>query len=72
MQDTNPLQWDLLEPLAARVKKFCVGDDAQPIYSFRGADFRNVHSFTQRLSNSVILQLEQNCRSTQEILDLSN
>jgi DNA helicase II / ATP-dependent DNA helicase PcrA len=72
MQDTNPLQWDLLEPLSARVKMFCVGDDAQSIYGFRGADFRNVHSFTQRVSNSVILRLEQNYRSTQEILDLSN
>ena len=72
MQDTNPLQWDLLEPLSARVKMFCVGDDAQSIYGFRGADFRNVHSVTQRVSNSVILRLEQNYRSTQEILDLSN
>lgn len=72
MQDTNPLQWELLEPLCDRVKLFCVGDDAQSIYGFRGADFRNVHSFTQRVSDSVILRLEQNYRSTQEILDLSN
>jgi DNA helicase II / ATP-dependent DNA helicase PcrA len=72
MQDTNPLQWDLLEPLSGRVKLFCVGDDAQSIYGFRGADFRNVHSFTQRIPNSVVLRLEQNYRSTQEILDLSN
>jgi DNA helicase-2/ATP-dependent DNA helicase PcrA len=72
MQDTNPLQWDLLEPLCNRVKLFCVGDDAQSIYGFRGADFRNVHSFTQRVADSVILRLEQNYRSTQEILDLSN
>lgn len=72
MQDTNPLQWDLLEPLCDRVKLFCVGDDAQSIYGFRGADFRNVHSFTQRVQDSVVLRLEQNYRSTQEILDLSN
>lgn len=72
MQDTNPLQWDLLEPLCDTVKLFCVGDDAQSIYGFRGADFRNVHSFTQRVSDSVVLRLEQNYRSTQEILDLSN
>lgn len=72
MQDTNPLQWDLLEPLRDEVKLFCVGDDAQSIYGFRGADFRNVHSFTQRVPNSVVLRLEQNYRSTQEILDLSN
>lgn len=72
MQDTNPLQWDLLEPLCSRVKLFCVGDDAQSIYGFRGADFRNVHSFTERVPNSEVLRLEQNYRSTQEILDLSN
>ena len=72
MQDTNPLQWDLLEPLCAKVKLFCVGDDAQSIYGFRGADFRNVHSFSQRVKDSVVLRLEQNYRSTQEILDLSN
>jgi DNA helicase-2/ATP-dependent DNA helicase PcrA len=72
MQDTNPLQWDLLEPLRDKVKLFCVGDDAQSIYGFRGADFRNVHSFTQRVPDSVVLRLEQNYRSTQEILDLSN
>lgn len=72
MQDTNPLQWDLLEPLRDKVKLFCVGDDAQSIYGFRGADFRNIHSFTQRVPDSVVLRLEQNYRSTQEILDLSN
>lgn len=72
MQDTNPLQWDLLEPLSVRVKLFCVGDDAQSIYGFRGADFRNVHSFSERIVDSVTLRLEQNYRSTQEILDLSN
>lgn len=72
MQDTNPLQWDLLEPLCSRVNLFCVGDDAQSIYGFRGADFRNVHSFSERVPGSVVLRLEQNYRSTQEILDLSN
>jgi len=72
MQDTNPLQWKLLEPLAKHVELFCVGDDAQSIYGFRGADFRNVHNFKERLPNSKILKLEDNYRSTQEILDLSN
>jgi len=72
MQDTNPLQWDILKPLSDKVKLFCVGDDAQSIYGFRGADFRNVHSFTERLSDSVVLRLDENYRSTQEILDLSN
>ncbi len=72
MQDTNPLQWELLEPLTKHVELFCVGDDAQSIYGFRGADFRNVHSFKKRLPNSTILKLEDNYRSTQEILDISN
>jgi DNA helicase-2/ATP-dependent DNA helicase PcrA len=72
MQDTNPLQWSLLEPLKKRVTLFCVGDDAQSIYGFRGADFKNVHSFSERVQGSVILKLEQNYRSTQEILDVSN
>lgn len=44
MQDTNPLQWSLLEPLIGKVDLFCVGDDAQSIYGFRGADFENIHS----------------------------
>lgn len=72
MQDTNPLQWKLLEPLAKKCTLFCVGDDAQSIYGFRGADFQNVHDFQKRLPDSAILRLEDNYRSTQEILDLSN
>jgi DNA helicase-2/ATP-dependent DNA helicase PcrA len=72
MQDTNALQWDLLEPLSQHVKLFCVGDDAQSIYGFRGADFRNIHKFSERIPNTEILKLEYNYRSTQEILDLSN
>lgn len=72
MQDTNPLQWLILESLAPHVQLFCVGDDAQSIYAFRGADFRNVHSFKTRLPNAQVLKLELNYRSCQEILDLSN
>lgn len=72
MQDTNPLQWKILSPLVDNVSLFCVGDDAQSIYGFRGADFRNVHSFSERIPNSITLKLEDNYRSTQEILDLSN
>ena len=71
-QDTNPLQWKLISPLKERVTLYCVGDDAQSIYGFRGADFRNVHSFSSRVSGSLILKLEDNYRSTQEILDVSN
>ena len=72
MQDTNPLQWMLLEPFQSICNLFCVGDDAQSIYSFRGADFRNVHLFTERVKDSEIYRLEDNYRSTQEILDISN
>ncbi|MDX9787198.1 MAG: ATP-dependent helicase [Desulfobacterales bacterium] len=72
MQDTNPLQWEVLQGLRDPAKLFCVGDDAQSIYAFRGADFRNVHSFTSRVPNSVVLRLEENYRSTQGILELSN
>lgn len=72
MQDTNPLQWLILEALAPYLHLFCVGDDAQSIYAFRGADFRNVHSFSERLPGGQVLKLELNYRSTQEILDLSN
>jgi len=53
-------------------KLFCVGDDAQSIYAFRGADFQNVHSFIKRIPGSTVLRLEHNYRSTQEILDVSN
>ncbi len=72
MQDTNPLQWLILDGLRDPARLFCVGDDAQSIYAFRGADFRNVHSFTKRIPESVVLRLEKNYRSTQGILDLSN
>jgi ATP-dependent exoDNAse (exonuclease V) beta subunit len=54
------------------VSLFCVGDDAQSIYGFRGADFRNVHDFPKRVPGSITLKLQDNYRSTQEILDVSN
>lgn len=72
MQDTNPLQWELLSPFIDICKLFCVGDDAQSIYSFRGADFNNVHQFKERVKDSEVYKLEKNYRSTQEILDISN
>ena len=72
MQDTNPLQWALLEPLKDKISLFCVGDDAQSIYGFRGADFENIHHFKDRVPDAHIFKLEKNYRSTQEILDLSN
>jgi DNA helicase-2/ATP-dependent DNA helicase PcrA len=72
MQDSNPLQWSLLSPLTDTCTLFCVGDDAQSIYGFRGADFNNVHSFEERVPGSVVLKLTKNYRSTQEILDVAN
>ena len=77
MQDTNPLQWRILAALSLAktndgAQLFCVGDDAQSIYAFRGADFRNVHEFETRVSNSTTLKLQENYRSTQEILDIAN
>lgn len=72
MQDTNPLQWDLIAPFISITNLFCVGDDAQSIYSFRGADFKNVHLFTERVPDSEIQVLDKNYRSTQAVLDISN
>jgi len=72
MQDTNPLQYKLLKCFTERSHLFCVGDDAQSIYAFRGADFKTIHSFVATVPNSDLQKLELNYRSTQEILDLSN
>lgn len=72
MQDTNPLQWAILEQLKDPAELFCVGDDAQSIYAFRGADFQNVHRFQERVPGSQVLRLTRNYRSLQPILDLSN
>lgn len=72
MQDTNPIQWRILDGLRDPAVLFCVGDPAQSIFAFRGADFENVNSFSERIHDSNILRLEMNYRSTQEILDLSN
>lgn len=72
MQDTNPLQWALIEPLSAYSTIYAVGDPRQSIYKFRGADFTNIHDFPNRLPNVSVHHLTVNYRSTQEILDLSN
>ncbi len=71
-QDTNPLQYQLLESFYENCHLFCVGDDAQSIYAFRGADFKSMHNFTDIVPNSSKLYLNTNYRSTQEILDISN
>lgn len=72
MQDTNPLQYELLSSFYDNCSLFCVGDDAQSIYAFRGADFKTIHNFVNIIPNSEVKKLELNYRSTQEILDLSN
>lgn len=72
MQDTNPVQWSILKELRDPAKLFCVGDDAQSIYAFRGADFESIHSFTKHIPDSIVMKLTINYRCTQEILDVSN
>lgn len=72
MQDTNPVQWRILDALRDPPRLYCVGDEAQSIYAFRGADFANVHAFTDRVDDSIELKLERNYRSQQPILDLAN
>lgn len=72
MQDTSQVQWDILKAIYPPVHLFCVGDDAQSIYSFRGADFESVHHFCDLLPNSITLKLTENYRSTQQILDIAN
>jgi DNA helicase-2/ATP-dependent DNA helicase PcrA len=73
MQDTNPLQFRILQQFSREgVRLFCVGDPAQSIYRFRGANFEHVYLFDELFPNSEILMLSKNYRSNQEILDLSN
>jgi len=72
-QDTNRLQGDIVDAMA-RVKKnvTVVGDDAQAIYSFRGASFENILGFPQRYPDAKTFRLTRNYRSTPEILALAN
>ena len=72
-QDTNALQASLVKQFASvHGNVMVVGDDAQSIYRFRGADFRNIFAFPDEYANTEVLKLEQNYRSTQPILDLAN
>lgn len=69
-QDTNHAQYVLLKLLAGKHKNICVvGDDWQSIYSFRGADFKNILSFEHDYPEAKIVMLEENYRSSQNILD---
>lgn len=72
-QDTNPLQAAIVADLASvHQNLLVVGDDAQAIYGFRGADIRNILEFPKRFAAAKIFKLEINYRSTQPILDLAN
>jgi len=72
-QDTNKLQSDLIDVLAARHHNLMVvGDDAQSIYAWRGANFQNILQFPQRYPEAVIYKIETNYRSTPEILNVAN
>ncbi|MFH0771216.1 MAG: ATP-dependent helicase [Candidatus Omnitrophota bacterium] len=72
-QDTNKLQADIARLLASVHNNIMVvGDDSQSIYSFRGADFRNIIDFPKIFKGTRIITLEENYRSTQPILDLTN
>jgi len=72
-QDTNQLQGDLIDLLAARHKNvMAVGDDAQSIYGWRGANFRNILEFPRRYPKATVYRIETNYRSTPEILSLAN
>lgn len=72
-QDTNRLQSDIIRWLAfTHDNVMAVGDDAQSIYSFRGADFRNIMDFPNQFPGTTIIALEENYRSTQPILRLTN
>jgi DNA helicase-2/ATP-dependent DNA helicase PcrA len=72
-QDTNHLQAEIVRLLAAAHDNvMAVGDDAQSIYSFRGADFRNIMDFPRLFPGTRIIRLEENYRSTQPVLDLAN
>jgi DNA helicase-2/ATP-dependent DNA helicase PcrA len=72
-QDTNKLQADVIDAMASvRRNVMVVGDDAQSIYSFRGASFENILTFPLRFPEATIHKLETNYRSTRQILQLAN
>ncbi|MFZ1731294.1 MAG: ATP-dependent helicase [Bacteroidota bacterium] len=72
-QDTNKLQARIIRQLASTHNNvMAVGDDAQSIYSFRGANFRNIMDFPKEYENCRVITLEENYRSTQPVLDFTN
>ena len=72
-QDTNPAQYEIIKLLGAVTENVCVvGDDAQSIYSFRGATIQNILQFQKDYDEVKVIKLEQNYRSTQNILSIAN
>ncbi|MDQ3681913.1 MAG: UvrD-helicase domain-containing protein [Bacteroidota bacterium] len=72
-QDTNPAQYEIIKLLGAAHENVCVvGDDAQSIYSFRGATIQNILQFQKDYDNVEVIKLEQNYRSSQNILNVAN
>jgi DNA helicase-2/ATP-dependent DNA helicase PcrA len=72
-QDTNPAQYEIIKLLGAAHENVCVvGDDAQSIYSFRGATIENIMQFQKDYEDVKVVKLEQNYRSTQNILNVAN
>lgn len=72
-QDTNPAQYEIIKLLGAMHENVCVvGDDAQSIYSFRGATIENILLFQKDYDNVQVVKLEQNYRSTKSILHVAN
>jgi DNA helicase-2/ATP-dependent DNA helicase PcrA len=72
-QDTNPAQYEVIKLLGAMHENVCVvGDDAQSIYSFRGATIENILQFQKDYEDAKVVKLEQNYRSSKSILDVAN